>query len=148
MLSAVKDAAVKVDLLFYIDHRSRFVKDVLLIDIAADIVAVQHPVYPRDSWGFCNQMSEGPGTNTAGVHCEYPYERNKQSSASIPDEVGKFVQKGKNKWSNGKNQRFCVTTGWYVTVLEDVGLGCTASSLPRVIQRCRVGSQRITFHLC
>eukprot|EP00729_Bicosta_minor_P005382 gene5382-13354_t len=114
VLSAVKDAAVKVDLLFYIDHRSRFVKDVLLIDIAADIVAVQHPVYPRDSWGFCNQMSEGPGTNTAGVHCEYPYERNKQSSASIPDEVGKFVQKGKNKWSNGKNQRFCVTTGWYL----------------------------------
>ena len=70
-------------------------------------------VYPRDSWGFCNQMSEGAGAGDAGT-CEYPYERNKQSSAYIPDHVGKFVHKGKNKWSNGKNQRFCVTTGWYL----------------------------------
>jgi hypothetical protein len=61
-------------------------------------------------------MAEGPTHEkaNAGSSCEYPYERNKQSSAFVPDDIGKFVYKGKNKWSNGKNQRFSVTTGWYL----------------------------------
>jgi hypothetical protein len=39
----------------------------------------------------------------------YPFERNEQSSAHIPADVGKFVVKGKNKWPNGKNQRYVLT---------------------------------------
>jgi hypothetical protein len=50
--AALADIASKVDYIFYIDSHTRFVKDVLLIDIAADIVAVEHPMYPRDEWGY------------------------------------------------------------------------------------------------
>ena len=63
LAKAVKGLAAKVDYLYFIDHRSRFMKDVLLIDISADVVAVQHPGTQVNLLFFTENLLE----NTDGV---------------------------------------------------------------------------------
>ena len=107
ILSAIKGKLENVDYIFYVDSDSRFSDWVSMIDVGADLMGVQHPMFPRDEWAFCDPYRDGEGI------CRYPFERNAQSHAYIPKEIGKDIIKGTYKWSNGRNQRYMVTTAHY-----------------------------------
>jgi len=91
ILNALEKEISEADYFYFIDGDVRFQEDVLLADVSGDLVAVEHPMYPRNEWGWCV-----PGKITM---CEYPYERKPQSAAYIPGTHGKW----KRTLRNGEN---------------------------------------------
>eukprot|EP00039_Didymoeca_costata_P008995 m.119417 g.119417 ORF g.119417 m.119417 type:complete len:593 (-) comp14315_c0_seq3:1527-3305(-) len=98
----------QLDYFFFLSKDVRISQELTLADIAGGIVAVQHPMYPRFEWAWCDPWRQGAGV------CQFPYERDARSAAYMPPDLGKVIIKGKYKWSNGRNQRYIQTTGWYV----------------------------------
>eukprot|EP00039_Didymoeca_costata_P016090 m.281996 g.281996 ORF g.281996 m.281996 type:complete len:311 (+) comp16336_c0_seq24:57-989(+) len=65
-------------------------EDVQLVDIAGDLSAVEHPMYPRYDFGWCK-----PGDPSTRGWCQFPYDRNPKSKACIPHGEGRYVKEGK-----------------------------------------------------
>ena len=96
-LAPLNDLIRMQDLVLYMDADLVFVGEVTLADVWGDYVAVEHPFYPRNHAGFCGKW--GGDVASTGAHgfdrngrftfCQYPYERNTKSRASIPLEYGK-----------------------------------------------------------
>eukprot|EP00040_Diaphanoeca_grandis_P014763 m.74992 g.74992 ORF g.74992 m.74992 type:complete len:587 (-) comp24724_c0_seq2:165-1925(-) len=91
ILHALATIIEQADYFYFMDGDVRFQEHVLLGDVAGDLVAVEHPMYPRHDWGWC--------VHGKVTMCEYPYERKPQSTAFIPEEYGKF----KKTLRNGEN---------------------------------------------
>eukprot|EP00037_Helgoeca_nana_P030268 m.372486 g.372486 ORF g.372486 m.372486 type:complete len:591 (+) comp28148_c0_seq3:361-2133(+) len=82
ILTALETHIEEADYFYFMDGDVRFQEHVLLGDVAGDMVAVEHPMYPRHDKGWC--------VHGKLTMCEYPYERKKASTAYIPEEYGKF----------------------------------------------------------
>eukprot|EP00038_Savillea_parva_P023365 m.40558 g.40558 ORF g.40558 m.40558 type:complete len:607 (-) comp5998_c0_seq1:4148-5968(-) len=100
ILTALETVIAAADYFYFIDGDVRFHENVLLGDVSGDMVAVEHPMYPRHDNGWC-------------VHgkvsmCEYPYERKPQSTAYIPNEWGKF----KRQLRGG--EKITIANSWYL----------------------------------
>jgi len=91
ILTALEQPIRDADYFYFMDGDVRFQEHVLLADVAGDLVAVEHPMYPRHDWGWCVHGKQ--------TMCEYPYERKPTSTAFIPDRYGKF----KKSYRNGEN---------------------------------------------
>lgn len=91
ILTALEQPIRDADYFYFMDGDVRFKEHVLLADVAGDLVAVEHPMYPRHDWGWCVHGKQ--------TMCEYPYERKPSSTAFIPDRYGKF----KKSFRNGEN---------------------------------------------
>ena len=68
------------------DADVRFMEHVELADIGADLMGVEHPMYPRYDYGWCKPKDP----STRGF-CQFPYDRNPKSKAFIPDGHGRCV---------------------------------------------------------
>eukprot|EP00041_Stephanoeca_diplocostata_P006416 m.84305 g.84305 ORF g.84305 m.84305 type:complete len:601 (+) comp16351_c0_seq41:497-2299(+) len=82
ILTALEGPISDADYFYFMDGDVHFQEHVLLGDISGDMVAVEHPMYPRHDWGWC--------VHGKVTMCEYPYERKSTSQACIPPEYGKF----------------------------------------------------------
>lgn len=51
ILNALEKEISEADYFYFIDGDVRFQEDVLLADVSGDLVAVEHPMYPRNEWG-------------------------------------------------------------------------------------------------
>ena len=69
------------------DADVRFMERVELVDIGADLMGVEHPMYPRYEYGWCK-----PGDPNTRGFCQFPYDRNKKSNAFIPDGHGRSAK--------------------------------------------------------
>jgi len=70
-----------------------------LADIGADLMGVEHPMYPRYQYGWCK-----PGDPNTRGFCQFPYDRNPKSKAFIPDGHGRYV----------KEQKYVVSNSYYL----------------------------------
>lgn len=80
------------DYVFVLDADVEFEEAVTLMDVAADLVAVQHPDYPRFSKGFCETPKDKQKL------CSFPYERNSESAAYVPAEFDKLPVQDYANW--------------------------------------------------
>eukprot|EP00729_Bicosta_minor_P006078 gene6078-6034_t len=99
ILAALGDEMRHADYFFFLDADVRFMEEVNLVDIGADLMGVEHPMYPRYELGWCKP--DDP--NTRGF-CQFPYERKKESKARIPDGHGRYV----------KEKKFIVSNAYYL----------------------------------
>lgn len=71
--NALYDVIKGADYFFFLDADVRFNEPVALVDVGADLVAVEHPMYPRFHFGWCV-----PGDRSTSGFCIYPYDRNEK----------------------------------------------------------------------
>mmetsp|Transcript_25201 Transcript_25201/g.65771 ORF Transcript_25201/g.65771 Transcript_25201/m.65771 type:complete len:516 (+) Transcript_25201:266-1813(+) len=105
VLKALRPIIEVADFFFFLDADVLFEEDVLLGDVAGDLVGVEHPMYPRDHEGWCNRKDGQP-------MCGFPYDRNPRSHAYIPDGVGKFFHT--TVGGRGVKRRYLTSTWWYL----------------------------------
>ena len=89
LLPVAERIAPQVDYIYVFDHATRFNEPVGLGDIGGDLVAVSHPMYPREDWAWCDMMNE---KEAGGPKCGYPLIRNPSSRAYVPPEVSAFIR--------------------------------------------------------
>ena len=58
ILNALEKEIEEADYFYFIDGDVRFQEDVLLADVSGDLVAVEHPMYPRNEWGKLTDRSK------------------------------------------------------------------------------------------
>ena len=95
----------EVDFFFFMDADTGFNEPTGIIDVGADLVAVEHPMYPRNDIGWCNKP-------TGQAMCGYPYDRNPRSHAYIPHEIGKYIKT--TVGGRGKVRKYLTSTFWYL----------------------------------
>jgi hypothetical protein len=95
LLGALEDQMKEADYFFFLDADVRFMEPVQLVDIGADLMGVEHPMYPRYDFGWCKPQDP----NTRGF-CQFPYERKPESTARIPEGHGRYVKEKKYVVSN------------------------------------------------
>eukprot|EP00041_Stephanoeca_diplocostata_P032647 m.1053199 g.1053199 ORF g.1053199 m.1053199 type:complete len:537 (+) comp24187_c1_seq1:699-2309(+) len=105
ILHGIRSAIESADYFFFIDADVAFHEDVALMDIAGDIVGVEHPMYPRNNAGWC-ERKDGQAL------CGYPYDRNPKSHAYIPPEIGKFFYT--TVGGHGVVRKYMVSSSWYL----------------------------------
>lgn len=98
--SGLRDHIQHADYFFFMDADVRFKDNVLLADVAGDLTAVEHPMYPRYDFGWCkcgpaHKQKEGTCDKNTNGFCQYPYERKPASTAYIPEGHGRYVREGK-----------------------------------------------------
>lgn len=86
----LKEKLMFADYFYFMDADVRFMEKVSLVDIAGDLVGVEHPMYPRWDFGWCK-----PGDPNTRGYCQFPYDRNPKSKACIPHGEGRYVKEGK-----------------------------------------------------
>mmetsp|Transcript_6635 Transcript_6635/g.17074 ORF Transcript_6635/g.17074 Transcript_6635/m.17074 type:complete len:653 (-) Transcript_6635:296-2254(-) len=93
ILHALRPQIEAADFFYFMDGDVRFKEDVMLADVAGDLVGVEHPFYPRNILGFCRP--EAPPRDRG--FCGYPYDRNPKSQIQIPDDQGRSFLKVTDK---------------------------------------------------
>ena len=88
IMNALEEHIKHADYFFFMDADVRFMEHVELADIGADLMGVEHPMYPRYQYGWCK-----PGDPNTRGFCQFPYDRNPKSKAFIPDGHGRYVDR-------------------------------------------------------
>eukprot|EP00040_Diaphanoeca_grandis_P037725 m.248889 g.248889 ORF g.248889 m.248889 type:complete len:636 (+) comp33866_c5_seq1:122-2029(+) len=105
LLTGLQHEIIKSDYFYFMDGDVLFHENVSLMDVAGDLVGVEHPMYPRDHEGWCHRADGQP-------MCMFPYDRNPQSQAYIPPHVGKFLHT--TVGGRGVVRTYMVSTWWYL----------------------------------
>eukprot|EP00041_Stephanoeca_diplocostata_P008622 m.127470 g.127470 ORF g.127470 m.127470 type:complete len:588 (+) comp17411_c0_seq10:276-2039(+) len=95
ILNALRTQIERADYFFFLDADVRVKERIELADVAGDLVGVEHPMYPRYDFGWCK-----PGDPSTRGWCRYPFWRNENSTAYIPEGHGRYVYEGKYVVSN------------------------------------------------
>jgi hypothetical protein len=86
ILAALRPQLLAADYFYFIDGDVRFHENVSLAEISGDLVGVEHPMYPRHSFGFCK-----PGDKNTEGFCRYPYDKDQRSHCHIPNGQGEYL---------------------------------------------------------
>jgi hypothetical protein len=70
ILAGLGDHLANADYFYFIDGDVRFNEHVLLSDVAGDLVGVEHPMYPRHTFGYCK-----PGDRNTEGFCRFVFAR-------------------------------------------------------------------------
>eukprot|EP00040_Diaphanoeca_grandis_P032287 m.195372 g.195372 ORF g.195372 m.195372 type:complete len:517 (+) comp32566_c0_seq1:789-2339(+) len=99
----------QADYFFFIDGDVQFKEDVLLADVAADLMAVEHPFYPRNIMGFCT-----PDKASGRGFCGYPYDRNPKSQIQVPEGSGRYFVKIEDPTHKIEPYYIVKSNSWYI----------------------------------
>lgn len=115
ILLGLEQVIKQADYFIFIDPFVIFTEEVSLSELSGDLFGVEHPEYPRDGLGRCQpRTKDGRVQGVDKQVCEYPFNRNSKSATNIPEEVGKWIRKGKKKHHDGHNQVHQISSAWYL----------------------------------